>query len=154
MIKIHSWLPNRKFICIGDSTQKDPESYAEIYKKFPGWIHAIYIRKVTDAPYMEEKNKPDRFAKAFEGVPASAWRLFEKPDELADHVKHVAGSAHMGIVGALEKFFCREDHAHGETKTAAADTKATPSNETNLPVIHEGSQSSADAPKPQHEGAK
>lgn len=28
--RIHSWLPKRKFICIGDSTQADPESYGEM----------------------------------------------------------------------------------------------------------------------------
>jgi phosphatidate phosphatase APP1 len=41
MNKIHDWLPNRKFICVGDSTQSDPEAYAEMYKKFPGWIRAM-----------------------------------------------------------------------------------------------------------------
>jgi phosphatidate phosphatase APP1 len=38
MKKIHGWLPTRQFICVGDSTQSDPEAYAEMYKKFPGWI--------------------------------------------------------------------------------------------------------------------
>jgi phosphatidate phosphatase APP1 len=28
--KIHSWLPRRKMICIGDSTQSDPEAYGEM----------------------------------------------------------------------------------------------------------------------------
>lgn len=28
--KIHSWLPQRKMICVGDSTQADPETYAEM----------------------------------------------------------------------------------------------------------------------------
>lgn len=27
--KIHSWLPKRKLICIGDSTQSDPEAYGK-----------------------------------------------------------------------------------------------------------------------------
>jgi len=31
MRKIHSWFPNRKFICIGDSTQSDPEAYGQMY---------------------------------------------------------------------------------------------------------------------------
>lgn len=83
-------------ICIGDSTQMDPESYAKIYKAYPGWIHAIYIRKVVDAPHMEEKNKDERFAKAFEGVESHIWKVFTEPDELAEHVKHLAGTAHMG----------------------------------------------------------
>lgn len=30
MIKINSWLPQRKMICIGDSTQSDPEAYGEM----------------------------------------------------------------------------------------------------------------------------
>jgi phosphatidate phosphatase APP1 len=30
MKKINSWLPRRKMICIGDSTQTDPEAYGEM----------------------------------------------------------------------------------------------------------------------------
>ena len=30
MDKINTWLPKRKMICIGDSTQSDPESYGEM----------------------------------------------------------------------------------------------------------------------------
>lgn len=89
--KIHQWLPKRKFILIGDSTQSDPESYGEMYRRYPGgWIRAIYIRKVTDVSNMEEKNTAERFAKAFEGVPAQVWKVFERPDELMDHVKQLA----------------------------------------------------------------
>lgn len=108
--KIHRWLPKRKFICIGDSTQADPESYAEMYKKYPtGWIRAIYIRKATDVSNMEKKNAQERFEKAFEGVPAHVWRVFEQPEELADHLKHLAGEAHMGLVGQLQAYFCKDE---------------------------------------------
>lgn len=31
MVKVHGWLPKRKMICVGDSTQSDPEAYAEMY---------------------------------------------------------------------------------------------------------------------------
>ncbi|KAF2204882.1 hypothetical protein GQ43DRAFT_446394 [Delitschia confertaspora ATCC 74209] len=84
MRKIHEWLPRRKFICIGDSTQTDPESYGEMYRKHPGWIGAIYIRKVKGVAGMDEehKNDPDRFRKAFKGVPESVWYVFEDPSEL------------------------------------------------------------------------
>lgn len=105
MRKIHSWLPRRQMICIGDSTQSDPESYAQIYKEFPGWVQAIYIRKVTDAPFMEQKNKDERFKKAFEGIPAHVWRVFVRPEELGDHVKHLIGDAHIGMTGAFTGFF-------------------------------------------------
>ena len=59
MEKIHRWLPRRKFICIGDSTQSDPETYGKMYRKYKGWIKAIYIRKVMDIPHMEMKNRDE-----------------------------------------------------------------------------------------------
>ena len=100
--KIQTWLPSRKFICIGDSTQSDPETYAEMYTKFgPDWIKAIYIRKVTDAPNMDDKNKPQRFRDAFKDVPDNVWRVFVDPKELADHLKHVTGVAHSGLLGSM-----------------------------------------------------
>jgi phosphatidate phosphatase APP1 len=101
--KIHEWLPDRKFICIGDSTQMDPETYAAMYKKYPGWISAIYIRKVLDAPYMEKKNKPERFENAFEGIPANVWKLFVLPDELVGHISTIADDAKLGV---MENFAC------------------------------------------------
>jgi phosphatidate phosphatase APP1 len=82
MEKIHSWFPKRRVLCIGDSTQKDPEAYAEIYNRYPGWIHAIAIRKVTDVEHMEEKNKAERFEEAFKNVPSSVWTIFEDTQEL------------------------------------------------------------------------
>ena len=99
--KIHTWLPQRHFICIGDSTQSDPEAYAEMYAKYPEWIKAIYIRKVVDAPNMELKNKPQRFRDAFAHVPDNVWRVFVDPKELVDHIKHVAGLAHGGMLGSV-----------------------------------------------------
>ncbi|KAJ5408505.1 hypothetical protein N7509_002388 [Penicillium cosmopolitanum] len=86
MEKIHRWFPLRRVLCIGDSTQKDPEAYAEIYQRYPGWIHAIAIRKVTNVSNMEEKNKPERFEEAFKDVPSDVWTVFEDPSELYDFV--------------------------------------------------------------------
>lgn len=80
--KIHGWFPRRKVLCIGDSTQKDPEAYAEMYARYPGWIHAIAIRKVLDVAHMEENNRPERFEKAFANVPGHVWTVFEDPREL------------------------------------------------------------------------
>jgi len=86
MDKIHGWLPKRKMICIGDSTQSDPEAYAEIYRKYPGWVRKILIRKVTDiaAIGINEKNEPIRFEKAFQGIPKNVWKVFEEPEECYD----------------------------------------------------------------------
>ncbi|KAA8644748.1 hypothetical protein EYZ11_002183 [Aspergillus tanneri] len=85
--KIRRWFPQRQVLCIGDSTQKDPEAYAEIYRKHPDWIKVIWIRKVTDIPHLEEQNSPERFKAAFHGVPDTIWRVFEDPDEMASLVE-------------------------------------------------------------------
>lgn len=86
MEKIHKWLPRRRVLCIGDSTQSDPEAYGEMYRRYPGWIHAIAIRKVTDVAHMDEKNKPERFEKALKDVPRNIWTIFEEPKELYNFV--------------------------------------------------------------------
>lgn len=91
MDKINSWLPKRKMICIGDSTQSDPEAYAEIYSKYPGWVRKILIRKVDDiaAIGIREKNEPKRFEKAFKDVPRDVWHVFDEPEECGALVEDV-----------------------------------------------------------------
>ncbi|RDA86004.1 hypothetical protein CP532_4870 [Ophiocordyceps camponoti-leonardi (nom. inval.)] len=89
MTKINSWLPKKKMIVVGDSTQSDPEAYGEIYRTFPGWIKLILIRKATDvaAVGIEEKNEPERFEAAFEDIPREAWHVFEEPSECVEIIK-------------------------------------------------------------------
>ncbi|KAK5114372.1 hypothetical protein LTR62_002624 [Meristemomyces frigidus] len=89
--KIHSWFPKRKFVCIGDSTQSDPEAYGAAARKYPGWIGAIFIRKVTGIALMDEKTKnaPERFDKAFEGVERGLWYVFSEPGELVERVNQL-----------------------------------------------------------------
>lgn len=84
MEKIRAWFPRRRVLCIGDSTQRDPEAYAEMYRRYPEWIQAIVIRKVTDVAHMEEYNKAERFEGAFKDVPADVWTVFEDPKELVE----------------------------------------------------------------------
>ena len=47
------------------------------------------IRKATKvAEYgIDEKNKPERFEKAFKDIPRRAWHVFEDPSECLDIVK-------------------------------------------------------------------
>ncbi|KAH7021297.1 uncharacterized protein B0I36DRAFT_252780 [Microdochium trichocladiopsis] len=91
MEKIHSWLPKRKMICIGDSTQSDPEAYGEIYRKYPGWVRLILIRKVEDiaAIGIEGKNELKRFEDAFKDVPRDAWHVFHSPTECDELIQRV-----------------------------------------------------------------
>ncbi|GAP92287.1 putative actin filament organization protein app1 protein [Rosellinia necatrix] len=93
MEKIHSWLPRRKMICVGDSTQTDPEAYGEIYRRHPNWIKAILIRKVEDiaAIGIESKNEPERFEEAFKDVPRNVWHVFSDPETCRKVVEEVVG---------------------------------------------------------------
>ncbi|KAJ1302185.1 hypothetical protein OPQ81_001012 [Rhizoctonia solani] len=84
--KIHGWLPEpaRRVILIGDSTQKDPESYGEVARKWPNWVGAIWIHVVRGVNESKEKelNDPKRFEKAFDGVDRRLWKTFTDPKEL------------------------------------------------------------------------
>ncbi|KAK7525849.1 uncharacterized protein IWZ02DRAFT_201276 [Phyllosticta citriasiana] len=81
MRQLHASFPDRKFVCIGDSTQRDPEAYASTYREFPGWIRAIYIRRVPGGADAS-KTAPERFEKAFEGIDRALWHVFDEPAEL------------------------------------------------------------------------
>lgn len=89
--KIHYCLPRRKMICIGDSTQSDAEAYGDICRMFPGWVKAVFIRKVTGVAEMEDtgKNDDERFEVAFRNVDRSVWRTFEDPKELWEAVERL-----------------------------------------------------------------
>ena len=78
---------------MGDSTQSDPEAYGDIYRKYKGWVKAIFIRKVTDVAEMQgtDKNTDGRFEKAFRDVPRDVWRTFEDPRELYQAVEQLRG---------------------------------------------------------------
>ncbi|MCJ1465847.1 hypothetical protein MMC07_004466 [Pseudocyphellaria aurata] len=94
MEKIHAWLPRRKVLCIGDSTQSDPEAYGDMCRKHPGWVRAVFIRKVVDVAEMAGtgKNDDERFAKAFRGVDRAVWRTFSDPQELWEAVENLQGN--------------------------------------------------------------
>ncbi|KAF1825206.1 uncharacterized protein K489DRAFT_377756 [Dissoconium aciculare CBS 342.82] len=101
MAELHSRWPHRKVICIGDSSQTDPEAYAEVVKRWPGWVKGVFIRKVPvvdeDGDGLEDevaegrnpewKNSDERFEKAFEGVERNIWKVFEAPDDVGRWVE-------------------------------------------------------------------
>lgn len=91
--KIRGWLPKRKVLCVGDSTQSDPEAYGDICRLYPGWVKRVWIRKVLDVAEMEgtDKNTEERFEKAFRDVPREVWRVFEKPEELEEAARELKG---------------------------------------------------------------
>ncbi|SMY28876.1 unnamed protein product [Zymoseptoria tritici ST99CH_1A5] len=86
MRKVHSWFPKRKVVCIGDSTQRDVESYCAVARQFPGWVGAVFIRRVVGVEGMdeEEKNSPKRFERAFRGLEEKGvvCKVFDEPEEV------------------------------------------------------------------------
>jgi len=71
--------PQRQFILVGDSGEKDPEAYGTLARKYPDRVVFILIRAI-------ENESPDavRFQTAFEGVPRQRWHVFVDADELAN----------------------------------------------------------------------
>jgi len=71
-------LPQRKFVLIGDSGEKDPEIYARICRKFPNQIKAIFIRELPQRPLSDEKRELIGSASK-----RCVFRAFETAEELA-----------------------------------------------------------------------
>ncbi len=69
--------PQRRYILIGDSAERDPEVYGAIARKFGDRVEAIYIRDVSN-----EDLKSERMKSAFEGVAAEKCVLFDDPAAL------------------------------------------------------------------------
>lgn len=69
--------PKRKFICVGDSGEKDPEIYGALARKHPEQIVRILIRDVTG-----EDATAERYRKAFEGIPKERWQIFKETKEI------------------------------------------------------------------------
>jgi phosphatidate phosphatase APP1 len=82
--RLVTFLPERKWVFIGDSTQKDPEAYAAAYKRNPEKVRRIWIRVVEGVNRLEERrlNSDERFATAFKDVPREVWRTFKHAGEL------------------------------------------------------------------------
>lgn len=69
--------PDRSFVLIGDSTEKDPETYGELARRHPEAVMLVCIREAPDARLSAE-----RLAKAFREVPAEKWMTFREASEL------------------------------------------------------------------------
>ena len=53
--KLMKHLPDRKFILIGDSGEKDPEIYSKLRRKFPNQVVGLFIRELSDRPMHAER---------------------------------------------------------------------------------------------------
>ena len=71
--------PQRRFILVGDSGEKDAEIYGKIARKFPDQIERILIRRVEGKPWTRQ-----RVAKAFRKIPNELWQSFKVPTQIRD----------------------------------------------------------------------
>jgi phosphatidate phosphatase APP1 len=70
--------PDRKFVLVGDSGEKDPEVYGTIARRHRGQVIHAFVRDVS--PPQDEQGQ--RFAAAFAGVPESNWTVFRAAEDL------------------------------------------------------------------------
>ena len=73
---LSTW-PRRRFVCVGDSGQRDPEMYGGLARSHPEQIVRVFIRNISGGSPDDE-----RFQRAFAEIPGERWRLFEDPAEL------------------------------------------------------------------------
>jgi len=73
--------PNRRFVLVGDSGERDPEIYGALAREHPQQVAKILIRDVTD-----EGPAAKRFLDAFHELPPTLWKVFREPSEIADLV--------------------------------------------------------------------
>lgn len=93
--------PHRKMILIGDSGQRDPEAYGDIFRAYShmNWVSCIYIREITGQNARKEKrlNSAARFELAFAGVPRNRWVLFQDPLQLQSITAEMIESGQCGL---------------------------------------------------------
>ncbi len=69
--------PERTFVLVGDSGEKDPEIYADFLRRYPQRIEKIFIRNVGMA-----RREDARFTKVFAGIDPARWEVFTDASEL------------------------------------------------------------------------
>ena len=74
--------PDRRFILVGDSGQKDPEIYADLARQNASQVAAILIRDLKN-----EGPQAARFASCFDGLPVNCWQVFSDPDEIEFEIR-------------------------------------------------------------------
>jgi len=69
--------PQRRFVLVGDSGERDPEIYGQLARDHPGRIVRIFIREVGD-----QASDAPRYQAAFRGLPPGTFRVFRDPREI------------------------------------------------------------------------
>lgn len=79
-------LPQRKFILVGDSGEKDPEIYRFLARRFPTQVRGLLIRDL-DARPLDNRRK-----RKLSTIPnTTELRIFTRSEEVADIVESIGG---------------------------------------------------------------
>lgn len=73
--------PERQFILLGDSGEKDAQVYAQIANDHPEKITKIYIRNINGSADLNEF-----YETVFDGLPRSLWQTFDDPSEIENQL--------------------------------------------------------------------
>lgn len=84
--------PQRRFILVGDSGEKDPEIYARLARQHPHQIAAICIRQLAARPLASE-----RLRKTFRGLSEQSILLFKCPSELPNDLNRLVLSDRVAM---------------------------------------------------------
>ncbi len=87
VVRILDAFPKQRFVFLGDNSQKDPEIYVTIAKKYPSRVHAIYIRNIRP----ERADATIQFFKELEGKSVYTC-LF------ADNLQAIEHSKSIGLI--------------------------------------------------------
>ena len=77
-------MPERRFLLIGDSSEKDPEIYKAICRRYPEQVRGLFIRQVSSRPIDQERLA--KLNRSIVGVPVC---IFSDPHELGDLAKEL-----------------------------------------------------------------
>lgn len=115
MLTLYKDLP---FVLIGDSGQRDPETYAQVIREFPGKVQAVYIRDISRAA--RRTHEIEALAKQIAG-PGCTLLLASNSFRMAEHA-----AAHGLIARAAVGRVAKERREQGEAQPQSARERAEP----------------------------
>jgi phosphatidate phosphatase APP1 len=69
-------LPDRRFVLVGDSGQRDPEAFGDLARRYPRQVAWIFIRDLSGS------SPVSRYRTAFDGIDRRVWSVFTDPATL------------------------------------------------------------------------
>lgn len=119
--RIMSAHPQLPFILIGDSGQRDAVIYAEVARRYPRRILAVYLRDVTDGHLAEEADE------AIAGLKRAGIAVTVAPtlETAAAHAAQ-AGLARTSVVGEVREAVAQRRREEGEQNASGDDPAASP----------------------------